>query len=209
MSLDPHPLADTLCNVWHARAQSSGLWLARKGDGTLATTRDFAQALACTSRAEAFRLWEELSLTAQKAAKPPTWSEKAPTIFGGMSKSTPPAGITLFMAVCQHRFVYAKENYNSGHSWALTSDPAEAYIFTSAKKAAEAACQALPATALDPTVSVLPLLAHFAPPLSVEDYPVDPVAGALAAASARASIECALTPADPHPAKPPGKRPGL
>lgn len=209
MNAKSHPLANRLCDLWHARAQTSGIWLSRKSDGTLSTTRDFAQALGCTSKANALKLWEELSAAAQKNGNPPAWSSKPPTFFRGMSSQAIPPGLTLFMALCQHRFVYAKQNFSSGYSWSLTSDPAEAYIFTSAEKAAEAACDALPATADRPTISVLPLLAHFAAPISVKKYPMDPVAGALASATARASIESALAPASCPSVKRSGKRPRL
>lgn len=170
---------------YYARANGSGIWLSQNKDGWI-TTQDFGEALWFDSEAKAKQAWEELRTKEQevKGREAPIWSKSPAKIFKAASPESAPASASFFMALCQGRFVGS--NGNGG--FMLTTRPHEAMIFASSNEAKFAARACLPAKAKKPTLAVLPLRAIFGEPMSVNDCALDPMAGAMAAASAKAPL---------------------
>lgn len=186
---------------WYARAASSGIWLTRSGAGVLGTTRDFSMALACDSKVTANALWSELAQKAMEGKSPPAWSKSPPQLFKGVDPSKGVDSLTAYLAVCQGRFVMEKVNMGSVQ-WLLTPNPSEARIFMTQADAIGALHNAMPSVVEKAECAVLPLRCSFGAPIrGVEGHPIDGLAGALAANSARKSLEGAVPEANPLKAK--------
>lgn len=185
-----HPQAQNLPSVWYARAGASGLWMRRQADGSLACAKDFSRAIACPSKAEALILWSTLCAAAMLGSRPPAWASKPPVLFPGPDPTAPPAGLSVFLALCQGRFVAKKETY-TGFEWNLTPNMAEAHIFASPDAAKDALRTAMPWHAEGapiPESCVLPLRGLFGAPIVAHGCNVDPLAHAMSRAGALAEL---------------------
>jgi hypothetical protein len=189
---DKHcPHATDISTVWYARAQQSGLWLARSADASLVVHKDFARAIACESQAQAKSLWEELCVASLTKPNPPAWASKPAQLFAGPDPDAAPAGLSVFLALCQGRFVFQKKTY-TGFDWALTPNMADAHIFCSEIEAEGALRSAMPAAsapALAHDACILPLRGLFGAPISVRGHQIDPLAGAMARSGAMAELD--------------------
>ena len=203
---DLFPSAVDATTVFYARADASGIWLSRSGDGTLRSTSDFSSALACPDAKTAQELWSQLCEATIKSGKSLAWTAKRALLFPGISPDAPPIGLTMFMALCQGRFVCQKKSY-TGFDWGLSPAPSEAHIFMSKEAAQHALRSVMPSKATLPGVAILPLRADFCMPLSQEGYPLDGLAASMAGASAKRELRESAPQPEASPKK--RKRAGL
>lgn len=199
--------------VHYIRAAKQAAWLRRvKAEpAEYVTTSDFSMATPFDSKAEAKQGWEVLKAgLIEKGGPAPAWlkENRDPLVFEGVSPESAPGRLKLFMGVSQGRFV-GEQGSGISRRWCMVTSIEEASVFTTQGSAMSALASALPARGMV-TASVLPFDCAALPPMGYHDLPADPLAGAMAAASARLELEGSVAePQSAEPAKRARSRAGL
>jgi hypothetical protein len=187
----PEPCDIPKC--WRVRASTGGQWLSTLPDGSRKATTDFPKSTVFESRSAAQDAWEELVAQPDTQAKNPAWMRSPPQLFDCPRESQAPDSATFYMAMSQGRFVSAVPvSMGSGVDYVLNPILSQAAVFSSQESAFGALRKAMPAKDKNPTGSVLPLRATFGAPMPAPDAAHDPMAVAMASASARSSIAHAV-----------------
>lgn len=203
------PEAGELPTARYARAEGCGIWLTREAGGGFGSARDFGKAAAFDTAEEASKAWAQMTAAAAAAPKSGEWTRKGCAIFEGLKPGEEPGGLTVFLAMCQGRFVGQKVGYNNSVDWCLSPDIGEARLFASRAQAVSALERVRPAMPKgeSPRMAVLPLAGVFGAPVAVEGCPVDGKASSMAARAARESISDAA--GEVGAPAPRARRPGL
>lgn len=174
---------------FRARAKNLGHWLARAADGTFKMTSNFGLSATFSTEQEALESWDSmLSEAAASPSKQSSWMAMPPVLFSCPDQDLPPNSLTLYVAMCQGRFVGTKQ-IMGGSDFMLSPELAQATIFMSLSQALLAIERVMPAKSNKPTASILPLRATFAEPVQASEHGQDPLACSMAAASLRSEIE--------------------
>lgn len=190
--------------VFYARASKSGIWMGRDAKGELSCNKNFGNAIACKTAKEAEKLWAQMSKETQAKPNPPAWASGEPLIFDGVDPGNAPPGLTVFLAMCQGRFVGQKQGYNNSFDWVLTPTLGQAHVFASRDEALSALLYALPsapAGSPPPDSCVLPLRGLFGAPIQPPGSSADSLGCALGQAGLRAELGEVAAPAAPGPRK--------
>ena len=198
-----YPHAFDVATCYRVRASTGGQWLATLRDGSRKATTDFTKATVFDDKKEAKKAWDELLAQPETKAKKPAWSQREPAYFHCPRLDEAPDSLTLYFAMSQGRFVgEVPVSMGGGTKYVLTPILAEATVFTSLARALSALASAMPSQDKSPTGSALPLRAVFGAPITAEGASPDPMAQAMAAASAHASIAHAVPQAEGEKKKP-------
>lgn len=190
--------AEEISMCFRARAKNLGHWLAKAADGSLKMTSNFALSASFPTKQEAEESWNLMLAQPEMQAKQSSWMAMPPLFFSCPDQDSPPNSLTLYVALCQGRFVGTKQ-IMGGSDFTLTPDLRQATIFTALDQALSAIDRVMPAKANRPTASILPLLATFAAPVQASEHGQDPLACSMAAASLRSAIEVDASPTSSKP----------
>ena len=163
-------------------------WLSKGPDGEPKTTANFSLSSTFETHEAAQAAWADFVALPESQANKARWISEAPVIFTCPDQKSPPSSLTLYIAMCQGRFVAERDSVGGSESY-LHPELAKAQVFTSIERALGAIARVMPAKSNKPAASVLPLLATFGAPIQASDHGQDPLACAMVAESLRSAIE--------------------